>query len=107
MAKEQNTAEIYSEIITSLATTAAAQIEGVTVLGGGDKKRKLQGSDVKVYEIKGKVCIDIFINVSYGYKIPDVVCSVQEKIKKDVEAATRYKIGKINVTVVSINFPKQ
>ena len=105
---ESRNNQIYAEIITSLATTAAAKVEGITVLGNDNsgKKKKLHGSVVQVYFIKDKVSIDIFINVYYGYRVPDVVCTVQERIKQDVEAATRYKVGSINVKVVSVIFPK-
>lgn len=96
--------EVYAEIIADIASRAAAEIEGAELLGKNpDKSRIIKDNDVHAY-VKGDntVDIDIYLNILYGYNIPDTVCKVQIAIKKAIEKETCYKVGEVNVSVVSI-----
>ena len=84
--------EVYAEIIADIASRAAAEIEGAELLGKNpDKLRIIKDNDVHAY-----------LNILYGYNIPDTVCKVQIAIKKAIEKETCYKVGEVNVSVVSI-----
>ena len=86
--------EVYAEIIADIASRAAAEIEGAELLGKNpDKLRIIKDNDVH---------IDIYLNILYGYNIPDTVCKVQIAIKKAIEKETCYTVGEVNVSVVSI-----
>ena len=96
--------EVYAEIIADIASRAAAEIEGAELLGKNpDKSRIIKDNDVHAY-VKSEytVDIDIYLNILYGYNIPDTVCKVQIAIKKAIEKETCYKVGEVNVSVVSI-----
>lgn len=96
--------EVYAEIITDIASRAAAEIEGAELLGKNpDKSRIIKDNDVHAYvKSDNTVDIDIYLNILYGYNIPDTVCKVQIAIKKAIEKETCYKVGEVNVSVVSI-----
>lgn len=96
--------EVYAEIIADIASRAAAEIEGAELLGKNpDKLRIIKDNDVHAYvKSDNTVDIDIYLNILYGYNIPDTVCKVQIAIKKAIEKETCYKVGEINVSVVSI-----
>lgn len=96
--------EVYAEIIADIASRAAAEIEGVELLGKNpDKSRIIKDNDVHAYvKSDNTVDIDIYLNILYGYNIPDTVCKVQIAIKKAIEKETCYKVGEVNVSVVSI-----
>lgn len=96
--------EVYAEIIADIASRAAAEIEGAELLGKNpDKSRIIKDNDVHAYvKSDNTVDIDIYLNILYGYNIPDTVCKVQIAIKKAIEKETCYKVGEINVSVVSI-----
>ena len=96
--------EVYAEIIADIASRAAAEIEGAELLGKNpDKSRILKDNDVHAYVTSDNtVDIDIYLNILYGYNIPDTVCKVQIAIKKAIEKETCYKVGEVNVSVVSI-----
>lgn len=100
---ESNT-EVYAEIIADIASRAAAEIEGAELLGKNpDKSRIIKDNDVHAYvKSDNTVDIDIYLNILYGYNIPDTVCKVQIAIKKAIEKETCYKVGEVNVSVVSI-----
>lgn len=96
--------EVYAEIIADIASRAAAEIEGAELLGkNSDKSRIIKDNDVHAYvKSDNTVDIDIYLNILYGYNIPDTVCKVQIAIKKAIEKETCYKVGEVNVSVVSI-----
>lgn len=100
----------YLSVISSTASSSAMQVEGVASVtydaGMGSKSfsiaKEKKNNAVLVNISNNLVTIDIYINVYYGFKIPEVVCKVQEKIKSDVESATTYVVKYINVTVVGV-----
>lgn len=96
--------EVYAEIIADIASRAAAEIEGAELLGKNpDKLRIIKDNDVHAYvKSDNTIDIDIYLNILYGYNIPDTVCKVQIAIKKAIEKETCYKVGEVNVSVVSI-----
>lgn len=96
--------EVYAEIIADIASRAAAEIEGAELLGKNpDKSRIIKDNDVHAYvKSDNTVDIDIYLNILYCYNIPDTVCKVQIAIKKAIEKETCYKVGEVNVSVVSI-----
>lgn len=96
--------EVYAEIIADIASRAAAEIEGAELLGKNpEKTRIIKDNDVHAYvKSDNTVDIDIYLNILYGYNIPDTVCKVQIAIKKAIEKETCYKVGEVNVSVVSI-----
>lgn len=96
--------EVYAEIIADIASRAAAEIEGAELLGKNpDKSRIIKDNDVHAYvKSDNTVDIDIYLNILYGYNIPDTVCKFQIAIKKAIEKETCYKVGEVNVSVVSI-----
>lgn len=96
--------EVYAEIIADIASRAAAEIEGAELLGKNpDKSRIIKDNDVHAYVKSDNIVdIDIYLNILYGYNIPDTVCKVQIAIKKAIEKETCYKVGEVNVSVVSI-----
>lgn len=98
----------YANLITSIAGTALTQTEGVAKEIGLVKYKfglsTLKNRNIHVYIDGKRVTIDIYINVVYGFSVPDVVCVLQEKIKKAVEAATRFEIVSINVNVSNVIF---
>lgn len=96
--------EVYAEIIADIASRAAAEIEGAELLGKNpDKSRIIKDNDVHAYvKSDNTIDIDIYLNILYGYNIPDTVCKVQIAIKKAIEKETCYKVGEVNVSVVSI-----
>ena len=96
--------EVYAEIIADIASRAAAEIERAELFGKNpDKLRIIKDNDVHAYvKSDNTVYIDIYLNILYGYNIPDTVCKVQIAIKKAIEKETCYKVGEVNVSVVSI-----
>ena len=110
MAKEisSKNAAVFSDVITSIALEAASTVEGVGVLHGrrtSSLVKKTQG--VSVYFLPNdRVSIDMFVDIGIGYNIPPTVAEVQEKVKKEVEGATKFRVHSVNVQIVNVIFPQ-
>ncbi|HIU20949.1 MAG TPA: Asp23/Gls24 family envelope stress response protein [Candidatus Limadaptatus stercorigallinarum] len=111
MPKEMNAKNlsVFSDVIMSLASDAAAEVEGVEVLRSRDSsKRAIRGGGVSVYFLPNdKVAVDVFVNVNYPCRVPEAVAAVQLRVKEEIENATRFRVHSVNVQVVSVLFPTQ
>ena len=103
---------ISDEVISVIASIAAAEIKGVAGMAGGaiggfaeliGKKNPSKG--VKVVKEEDKLTIDLSIIVEYGAKIPDVAWELQDKVKNEVESMTGLSVETINVSVDGVNVP--
>ena len=86
-----------SGIVGKIISLAVAEIEGVEMLA--NKKRGL-----KLYFEKDGVYADISVRVDYGYNVPKVAFKIQQSVKHNVEAMTKYKVAKVDVYVVDVEF---
>lgn len=107
MAKETNKKmSVFSDVITSLAYDAASGADGIQVLAK-DGKKSYRGCGVSVYFLPDdKVTIDLFVNIEFGYRVPETVASVQEKVKTEVENSTKYQVHSVNVQIVDVIYPQ-
>jgi uncharacterized alkaline shock family protein YloU len=102
---------ISDEVIASIASVAAAQVEGVSAMSGnlvndiGDVflGKKSGGKGVRVSSGQDEVELDLYINVKYGARIPEVAYRVQENVKKSVEGMTDLKVSRVNIHIQGIS----
>lgn len=108
--------KISDEVVSVIAEIAANEIEGIVELPHGVSsnisqilkgKKANNGKDVKVTLEENKAIIELNVAIEYGMRIPEVVNSVQENVKKTVEAMTGLVVDKVNVNVQNIFVPKQ
>lgn len=108
MSKSTSSTRHYENILTSIATVSVSQVAGVLPLTSKKRGffgfRKSRSSGVDVFIEGGRVTFDISVYVRSEYRVPDVVYSIQERIKREVESATIFKIRSINVKVVGVVF---
>jgi uncharacterized alkaline shock family protein YloU len=106
--------KISVEVVAKITGIAAMEIDGVSgmhtsFVGGvaqkfGAKKSPSQG--VKVDITDNMTCIDLYLVVDYGVKIPELAWSVQESVKASVEAMTGLEVAAVNIHIEGINFHK-
>jgi uncharacterized alkaline shock family protein YloU len=111
--ENQGIVKISDEVVSVIAGIAAGEIKGVEELQqtGNNISQLLKGKknvakNVKVTLNEENAIIDLNLAVEYGVKIPDVVSSVQENVKKTVEAITGLKVEAVNINVQNIYLPK-
>ena len=106
---------ISENVIGIIAGLAASEVEGIAgmtlgfvdginqILGGNKKYSK----GVKI-ELEGKrVTIDLYVNVKYGVRIPDIAWAAQNAVKSAVENMTGLDVIAVNINVQGITFDKK
>ena len=101
--------KISDSVVASIAGLAASEIDGVDSLSGNLTNEivakfgiKNNSKGVKLEINQGSVIADIYVNVVYGFSIPDVSAKVQEKVKQAIESMTGLSVIGVNVRVVGI-----
>lgn len=106
---------ISEDVIGIIAGLAASEVEGVAgmTLGFVDGINQILGSNKKYskgvkIELDGKkVTVDLYVNVTYGVRIPDVAWAAQNAVKTAVETMTGLEVAAVNINVQGISFDKK
>ena len=104
--------KIADEVVAVIAGIAATEVEGVDSMAGNitrDFMGKLSGSKI-AKSMKGvnvevnddKVCVDLSVNVSYNYNIPEVSEKVQERVKNAIENMTGLTVLEVNIKIATV-----
>ncbi|MDE6981218.1 MAG: Asp23/Gls24 family envelope stress response protein, partial [Lachnospiraceae bacterium] len=67
-------------------------------------KNLSKGIRVEVAEVLLKV--EVSLNISYGYAIPEVSSKVQERVKNAIENMTGLEVSSVNVRIASVDMGK-
>ncbi len=98
----------YKNMIISFVNTSIAQTEGVAreynVIKSKFGMTTMNTKNIHVYIYDNEVTVDVYINVRYGYAVPQVVCKLQENIIGLIKESTPFKIKNINVNVSNVIF---
>lgn len=87
-------------IVSGIVNLAVSEVEGVQMLTG--KKKGL-----RLYFEKDGVYAEISVRVDYGYNVPEVAFKIQQTVKHNVEAMTEYKVAKVDVYVIGVEFSQE
>lgn len=58
---------------------------------------------VKVEVAEETVSVEVALNISYGYSIPEVSEKVQEKVKSAIETMTGLSVAIVNVRIATVD----
>ena len=101
---------IADDVVTIIAAFAATETQGVTSLAGnitseaiGKMGRKALQKAVKIETNDGVVTAQIAIHIDYGYNIPEICSTVQEKVKSAIENMTGLEVREVNIQVAGVN----
>lgn len=105
---------ISEDVIGIIAGLAASEVEGIAgmTLGFVDGINQIFGSNKKYSKgvritLEGKkVNVDLYVNVKYGVRIPDVAWAAQTAVKNAVENMTGLEVLAVNINVQGIIFDK-
>ena len=106
--------KIADEVVTVIAGLAATEVEGVASMEGNITNElvsklgmKNLSKGIKVEVLDGVVDVDVALNISFGYAIPEVSAKVQEKVKTAIENMTGLHVRVVNVVVSGIKMTKE
>ena len=101
---------VADEVVAIIAGLATTEVEGVSSMAGNitneivsklGMKNLSKGILVEVME--NEVKVDVAINISYGYSIPEVSSKVQDKVKTAIENMTGLNVAVVNVRNASVD----
>lgn len=102
--------QIADEVVAIIAGLAATEVEGVCSMAGnitnelvGKLGMKNLSKGVKVDVQDDVVSVDLNLNLKYGYAIPDICKSVQEKVKTAIENMTGLRVSDVNIEIAGVN----
>lgn len=106
--------QIADEVIAAIAGLAATEVKGVASMAGNITKdligklgRHTLSKGVKIEVDSENVVVDLALQIEYGYGIPKVSKTVQEKVKAAIETMTGLTVSEVNVRIASINPEKE
>ena len=107
--EESGSIHISEDVIASIASTTALEVDGVSALMSanvsdlmGGKKMTCKG--VKVDLDGEQIVVGIFIVVRYGCTISGVAKKVQSNVHTALEGMSGFKVAAVNVHVGGISF---
>lgn len=105
--------KIADEVVTIIAGLAATEVEGVASMGGnitnelvGKLGMKNLSKGVKVDVLEDVVCVDLALNIEYGFNILETSKKVQERVKSAIENMTGLNVSDVNVRIASVEMEK-
>ena len=109
------TVRIADDVVTTIATYAAKEIEGVAGMSGNSTSNFLSRAGVKMPEAKGvkvtvdngNVDVDVSVILDYGYNIPATSSKIQARVKSSIENMTGLNVTDVNVRIAGINVPSE
>ena len=110
--KEDNLGEVQvaDEVVAIIAGLAATEVEGVASMAGNITNElvsklgmKNLSKGVKVEVAEKTVSVEVALNISYGYSIPEVSEKVQEKVKSAIETMTGLSVAIVNVRIATVD----
>ena len=96
---------ISEDVIASITTVAAKEVEGVCGMHGGFGKKS--GKGLKLTLKENSLDIECNIIALYGHSVIEIARNVQSAVVNAVESMTGLKVDSINVNVCSIAMSKQ
>ena len=101
--------KIADEVVAIIAGLAAMEVEGVASMAGNATRElisklgmKSLSKGVKVDVLENVVCVNLNLNLEYGYSIPETCKKVQEKVKTAIENMTGLEVSDVNISIAGV-----
>ena len=88
-------------IVKGIVVLAVSKVQGVSLKKGANKDKL---DFIKISFNGDVISVDVTVDFAYGYNIPDIAFDIQESVKHNVEAVTKYKVSSVDVHFDSVCF---
>lgn len=111
---DKQSVKVSEEVVSMIAAKAALRVPGVSKLSGEFADRvtkKILGREniargIGISKEEEGLRIDIYLNVEFGTRIPDLAWEVQSSVKEAVESVTGLSVQMVNIHVEGVNLMK-
>ncbi len=111
---ELGTVEISEEVLCTIASVAANEVEGVAGLASslsGNLKdlitKKYAGKGIAVSNENDELTVTANIIVKFKSNVQDVAVKVQDAILSAISDMTNYEVAAVNVNVVNVQISEE
>ena len=97
--------QIADEVVAIIAGLAATEVEGVASMAGNITNElvgKLGMKNLSKDVLENVVCVNLNLNLEYGYSIPETCKKVQEKVKTAIENMTGLEVSDVNISIAGV-----
>ena len=107
--EEDGTIQISEDVVASIASTTAAEVDGVSAMMSANVSdlmggKKMSAKGVRV-EMDGEgIVVNLFILLRYGCAVSEVAQKVQSSVFAALEGMTGFQVNAVNVHVGGISF---
>ena len=100
---------ISEDVVASIASAAATEVEGVGGMLGGNVSdlvggKKMTARGVRVEMDDEGIVVNLFILLRYGCAVSEVAQKVQSSVFAALEGMTGFQVNAVNVHVGGISF---
>ncbi|MCL2610300.1 MAG: Asp23/Gls24 family envelope stress response protein [Defluviitaleaceae bacterium] len=97
-------ANIYltKEVIATIASKAALEIEGISFPEKGKNDKKGYSKFVKIEGLDDELQITLFVNVKNPKNLLETSKNIQKKVRSEIQNMTGIIVGKVNITTLGI-----
>ncbi len=99
MKEQKQNLSVFQDVIISLVQEAVGGVGGVKLVA---KRGAKSGVSVEFLP-SDRVDVTLFVVVSEGAVVPSLAAQVQEKVKKEIEGVTKYRVHYVNVQIESVS----
>lgn len=93
------------DVVASIAALAASEEEGMlSIADVNGVKNNSKGVRISIED--DKVYAELYITVRYGYSIPKITASVQDKVRNAIDVMTGLDVVSVDVHVSDIDIPQ-
>lgn len=106
--------KIADDVVATIAGLAATEVEGVASMAGnmtnelvGKLGYKNSSKGVKISVTDDHVTVDLSLNMKYGYSIPKISATVQDKVRDAIENMTGLIVDEVNIKIAGVEAPAE
>ncbi len=106
---DMGTIQISEDVVASIATSAALEVDGVGGLLNANMAdfmggKKMTAKGVRVEMVDEAIVVHLFLMIRYGCAVADVAGKVQKSVFAALQDMTGFSVKTVNVHVGGISF---
>ena len=106
---EMGTIQISEDVVASIATSAALEVDGVSGLLNANMAdfmggKKMTAKGVRVEMVEEAIAVHLFLVLRYGCAVAEVAGKVQKSVFAALQDMTGFSVKTVNVHVGGISF---
>lgn len=106
---DMGTIHISEDVVASIATSAALEVEGVSGLLNANMAdfmggKKMTAKGVRVEMVEEAIAVQLFLILRYGSAVAEVAGKVQKNVFTALQDMTGFSVKSVNVHVGGISF---